>query len=474
MPQKIFAIVLLLLVVGSVWFHLWSPWYLTELASNWSSIDFTLDVTFAVCGIVFVVVNVFMAYCVWKYRYSPDRRAEYKPEDKRLEVWLTSITGLGVAAMLTPGLFVWADFVTPPENADQVEVVSQQWHWSFRLPGEDGEFGAIESRYVTEDNPFGMERDDPNGQDDVLIYNSTIHIPKDRPVRMWLRSKDVLHNFAVAQFRVKMDMVPGLVSYLWFTPTRTGNFEILCMELCGVAHHTMRGMVIVDEQEDYEAWLAEQPTYAEILAKAPGDVVAGQAGYAVCASCHGQNGEGNKQLNAPKLAGQEHWYLRRQLDYFKTGVRGSNPGDMYGMAMGPMANTMATDQAVEDVIAYIQTLPDEPTEKTVVGDIENGKDIYNTCAVCHGKKGEGLAFMNAPRQAGLNDWYLVTQLKNFRSRVRGAHSNDAYGMQMNMMAAILNSDEQINDVVAYINTLEAELLKPDSQEQVIASIDGVK
>ena len=214
MPQKIFAIVLLLLVVGSVWFHLWSPWYLTELASNWSSIDFTLDVTFVVCGIVFVVVNVFMAYCVWKYRYSPDRRAEYKPEDKRLEVWLTSITGLGVAAMLTPGLFVWADFVTPPENADEVEVVSQQWHWSFRLPGEDGEFGAIESRYVTEDNPFGMERDDPNGQDDVLIYNSTIHIPKDRPVRMWLRSKDVLHNFAVAQFRVKMDMVPGLVSYL--------------------------------------------------------------------------------------------------------------------------------------------------------------------------------------------------------------------------------------------------------------------
>jgi len=82
--------------------------------------------------------------------------------------------------------------------------------------------------------------------------------------------------------------------------------------------------------------------------------------------------------------------------------------------------------------------------------------------------------MNAPRQAGLNDWYLVTQLKNFRSRVRGAHSGDAYGMQMNMMAAILNSDKQINDVVAYINSLEADLLKADKQEQVVASIDGVK
>jgi cytochrome c oxidase subunit 2 len=344
--------------------------------------------------------------------------------------------------------------VTPPEDADEIEVAAQQWHWTFRLPGEDGEFGAVESRYVSVENPFGMERDDPKGQDDILIYSPTIHIPKDRPLKMWLRSKDVLHNFAVAQFRVKMDMVPGLVSYLWFTPTKAGNYEILCEELCGVGHHTMRGMVIVDEQEDYDAWLAEQLTYAEILAKAPGDAAAGQTAYAVCASCHGQQGEGNRQLNAPKLAGQEDWYLRRQLEYFKSGVRGTGPGDTFGMAMGPMANTLVDEAALENVIAYIQTFPDDPTTKTVVGDIENGEDIYDTCAVCHGQQGEGFAFMNAPRQAGLDDWYLVTQLKNFRSGARGAHDDDAYGMQMNMMAAILNTDEAINDVVAYINTLE--------------------
>jgi cytochrome c oxidase subunit 2 len=417
-------------------------------------IDFTLDITFWVCGFVFVVLNLFMAYCVWKFRYKEDRRAEYEPENKKLEVWLTVFTAIGVTAMLAPGLKVWADFVTPPEDADEIEVAAQQWHWTFRLPGEDGEFGAVESRYVSVENPFGMERDDPKGQDDILIYSPTIHIPKDRPLKMWLRSKDVLHNFAVAQFRVKMDMVPGLVSYLWFTPTKAGNYEILCEELCGVGHHTMRGMVIVDEQEDYDAWLAEQLTYAEILAKAPGDAVAGQASYAVCASCHGQQGEGNRQLNAPKLAGQEDWYLRRQLEYFKSGVRGTGPGDTFGMAMGPMANTLVDEAALENVIAYIQTFPDDPTTKTVVGDIENGEDIYNTCAVCHGQQGEGFAFMNAPRQAGLDDWYLVTQLKNFRSGARGAHDDDAYGMQMNMMAAILNTDEAINDVVAYINTLE--------------------
>ena len=450
----ILVVMIVLLVVGSLAFHFLSPWYLTPLASNWDMIDLTLDITFWVCGIVFVAINLFMAYCVWKYRYREDARAEYEPENKKLEVWLTVITAIGVTVMLAPGLVVWADFVTPPDDADEIEVASQQWHWTFRLPGEDGEFGAVESRYVSVDNPFGMERDDPKGQDDVLIYSPTIHIPKDRPVRMWLRAKDVLHNFAVAQFRVKMDMVPGLVSYLWFTPTKSGNYEILCEELCGVGHHTMRGMVIVDEQEDYDEWLAQQPTYADILAKAPGDEVAGQAAYAVCASCHGQQGEGNQQLNAPKLAGQEKWYLRRQLEYFKTGVRGTGPGDTFGMAMGPMANTLVDDAAVENVIAYIQTLPDEPPTKTVVGDIENGEDIYNTCAVCHGQQGEGYAFMNAPRQAGLDDWYLVTQLKNFRSGARGAHSGDAYGMQMNMMAAILNTDQAINDVVAYINTLD--------------------
>jgi cytochrome c oxidase subunit 2 len=450
----ILVVMIVLLTLGSLLFHWLSPWYLTPLASNWDMIDFTLDITFWVCGFVFVVLNLFMAYCVWKFRYKEDRRAEYEPENKKLEVWLTVFTAIGVTAMLAPGLKVWADFVTPPEDADEIEVAAQQWHWTFRLPGEDGEFGAVESRYVSVENPFGMERDDPKGQDDILIYSPTIHIPKDRPLKMWLRSKDVLHNFAVAQFRVKMDMVPGLVSYLWFTPTKAGNYEILCEELCGVGHHTMRGMVIVDEQEDYDAWLAEQLTYAEILAKAPGDAVAGQTAYAVCASCHGQQGEGNRQLNAPKLAGQEDWYLRRQLEYFKSGVRGTGPGDTFGMAMGPMANTLVDEAALENVIAYIQTFPDDPTTKTVVGDIENGEDIYDTCAVCHGQQGEGFAFMNAPRQAGLDDWYLVTQLKNFRSGARGAHDDDAYGMQMNMMAAILNTDEAINDVVAYINTLE--------------------
>jgi cytochrome c oxidase subunit 2 len=299
------AVVIFLLVIGSLAFHFLSPWYFTPIASNWSQIDTTVDITFLVTGIVFVLVNMFLAYCVLRFRHKKGNRALYEPENTKLETWLTVITAIGVAAMLAPGLFVWAQFVTVPDDAIEVEAVGQQWHWSFRFPGEDGVLGEVDARRISVENPFGMDPDDPSGMDDVLIADPNVHLPLDQPVKVLLRSKDVLHDFAVPQFRVKMDLVPGMVSYLWFTPTRTGAFEILCEELCGLAHHTMRAKVFVDEREDFEAWLGSQSTYAQIAAVPAGDATIGQALYAPCAACHGFQGEGNEQLNAPKLAGQE-------------------------------------------------------------------------------------------------------------------------------------------------------------------------
>ncbi|MGI9336611.1 MAG: c-type cytochrome, partial [Gammaproteobacteria bacterium] len=125
----LFALVLVLLVIGSIAFHFLSPWYFTPLASNWATIDDTVTITFWVCGTVFVLVNLFMAYCVIRYRYRENRRADYEPENKKLEGWLIGVTTVGVAAMLAPGLFVWADFVEAPADAAEVEVVGQQWHW---------------------------------------------------------------------------------------------------------------------------------------------------------------------------------------------------------------------------------------------------------------------------------------------------------------------------------------------------------
>lgn len=448
-----FAVVLILLVVGSVLFHILSPWWFVPLASNWGMIDFTIDLTFWVTGTVFVAVNLFMAYCVIKFRHKKGARSTYEPENKKLESWLTGLTAIGVAALLTPGLFVWADFVNVPEEAHVVEAVGQQWHWSFRYPGEDGKFGEVDASRITDDNPFGMDPDDPSGRDDILVASSDVHIPVDKPVKFLLRSKDVLHDFAVAEFRVKMDLVPGMQTYLWLTPTKTGRFEILCEELCGVAHFTMRGAVIVDDDATYEQWLAQQSTYDDTLNHVAGNAAVGAAQYAVCAACHGQQGEGLQALNAPKLAGQNAQYLKRQIQHFKTGVRGTHADDVYGKQMAPMAATLINEAAIDNVIAYIETLEDVPTAATIEGDTEHGARLYNECAYCHGVDGLGIQAMKAPRAAGINDWYLARQLQNFKDDVRGAHPTDHYGKQMNLMADILQDEQAINDLVAYINTL---------------------
>jgi cytochrome c oxidase subunit 2 len=262
----IIALVLILLAVGSVAFHLWSPWWWTPIASNWGYIDDTIILTFWITGVVFVAVVLFMAYCVLRYRYKPNRRSEYDPESSKLEWTLTILTSLGVAGMLAPGLFVWNQYVTVPEGADRVEVLGQQWSWGYRYPGKDGVLGTTEPRFVNYENPFGINPDDPNGKDDVMVEGDDLHLPLDRPVKMLLRSIDVLHDFYVPQFRAKMDLVPGMVTYFWVTPIRTGTFEVLCAELCGVAHHAMRSYVVVEEEADFQAWLEEQITFEEYAA----------------------------------------------------------------------------------------------------------------------------------------------------------------------------------------------------------------
>ena len=259
------AVILILVAVGTVVFHFMSPWWWTPIASNWGFIDNTIIITFWITGVVFVAVILFTAYCVLRYRYQEGRRAEYEPENKKLEWWLTGLTGVGVAGMLIPGLIVWNQFVNVPAEAAEIEVVGQQWNWSFRYPGKDGVMGTSNVRLINDDNPFGLNPDDPNGRDDVLVDGDDLHLPLGAPVKVLLRSIDVLHDFYVPQFRAKMDMVPGLVTYFWLTPTRPGTFDILCFELCGIGHHAMRGSVVVEAKEDFEGWLGEQETFAQAM-----------------------------------------------------------------------------------------------------------------------------------------------------------------------------------------------------------------
>ena len=261
------AVIFAIIIIASIIFHFWSPWWWTPVASNWGNIDGTIILTFWVTGVVFVAICLFMAYCVWRYRYRKDRRAEYEPENKKLEWRLTLLTSLGVAALLAPGLLVWKQFVTVPQNAFNVEVVAYQWGWNYRLPGEDGILGKTDAKLVNAENPYGLILNDSNGRDDIIVQDADLHLQIDQPVKINLRSLDVIHNFYVPQFRAKMDTLPGIVSYYWFTPTKTGKYEILCAEFCGTGHYGMRGIVLVDDKKDYNNWLAQQITFKQFLAK---------------------------------------------------------------------------------------------------------------------------------------------------------------------------------------------------------------
>jgi len=259
----IVAIVLFVVAIGSVIFHLMTPWWSTEIASNWHQIDLTITITFWITGVVYVAIIMFMAWCIYKYRHSPTRRAAYEPENKKLEIWLTVFTTIGVAGLLAPGLIVWNKYVQVPKDAVEVEVVGKQWEWSYRFPGKDGKFGKTAVHFINADNPFGIDPKDPNGKDDILVEDINVSLLEGQNYKVLLRSIDVLHDFYVPQFRAKMDLVPGLVSYFWLRTARKGEFDILCAELCGVGHHTMRGKVSVVTQADFETFLGEQTTFAK-------------------------------------------------------------------------------------------------------------------------------------------------------------------------------------------------------------------
>jgi len=447
------AIGILVLVVVTLLFHFFSPWWFTPIASDWGSVDTTVIITFWVTGVVFIILNAFLVWVVIRYRHRKGLKAHYEPESHKLEWTLTVITTIGVIAMLAPGLWVWDRIITPPKDAEVVEVVGQQWHWSFRFPGQDGVLGQVDIGQMTADNPLGLKPEDPAGLDDILITDGELHLPVDKTYKFIVRSKDVLHNFTVPQFRVKMDLVPGMTPYVWTKLQRTGRFDIMCEELCGIGHFAMRGSVVVEDLDEFDKWLAGKPTFAQVLHRPEPDVAVGQAQFAVCAACHGAQAEGNQMLNAPKLAGQAGWYLKRQLKNFKHGLRGGAAGDSFGAQMAPMAATLADDVAIDNVVAYITSLPVSETPSTITGDAARGEEIYTTCKSCHGTSGQGNWATNAPGLRGTNDWYLLRQLENYKQGIRGAHPADLYGKQMTLMTGVLRSDQAMKDVVAFINTL---------------------
>jgi cytochrome c oxidase subunit 2 len=196
------------------------------------------------------------------------------------------------------------------------------------------------------------------------------------------------------------------------------------------------------------AALAPRPAWSA------GDPAKGKALYAVCVACHGANGEGNKDVGGPRLAGRADWELGRQIENFRSGARAYDPKDTFGAQMKAIAPTLANAQAIDDVVAYIGTLKAPKPATTVTGDATAGAAAYAICAACHGPAGEGMQAQNAPKLAGQHDWYVVRQLQNFKTRVRGAGPGDLFGPTMAPMALTLTDDAAIANVAAYIATFK--------------------
>lgn len=173
-----------------------------------------------------------------------------------------------------------------------------------------------------------------------------------------------------------------------------------------------------------------------------------------CLLCHGANANGNYGIRAPKLSGMEDWYLRRQLENFASGARGMPAADGAGREMQPVALRLVQEGVLAEAVKFIGTLDSSRPAATVKGDAAIGKKLYETCAACHGLRGEGNAALQSPALAARSDWYLATQLSNYKAGLRGVDERDTYGAQMRAVAAALADDKAISDVVAYINTLK--------------------
>ncbi len=173
-----------------------------------------------------------------------------------------------------------------------------------------------------------------------------------------------------------------------------------------------------------------------------------------CVSCHGQLGEGNEKLAAPAIAGLPAWYIETQLGKFRDGIRGKHPGDLAGLRMRPMARTIPENEDVKLVAEHVSKLKPAVLSQVVKGSVVRGEELYKVCTACHGPDAKGNQTVLAPSLTEVSDWYLVTQLKNFKAGIRGGNATlDPTGATMQGMASSL--DEQgVHDVVSYIQTLK--------------------
>ena len=211
--------------------------------------------------VLFVGWGAFFIFALIRFRKGANPKASYVgAKGKLAKSTEVAVALIEVILLVFYAIPAWAKRVTnfPGGNdAVIVRVVGEQFAWNIQYPGKDGKFGRTEPTLVSADNPLGLDRRDPDAKDDIVSINN-LNLPINRPVLVHLTSKDVIHSFGVYELRVKQDAVPGLEMPVWFVPTREGQWDIACSQLCGLGHYRMRGFVNVQSAPEYDKWMAEQ------------------------------------------------------------------------------------------------------------------------------------------------------------------------------------------------------------------------
>jgi cytochrome c oxidase subunit 2 len=212
---------------------------------------------------MFVGWMIFFVYVLVRFRRGAHPRASYEGTSgtwaRGAEVAVVAAEVILLVFFSIPTWSARVDAFPAEQQATVVRVVAEQFIWNIQYAGADRTFGRTRLDLVSADNPLGLDITDPAAKDDVWTQNQ-LHLPVGRPVIVHLSSKDVIHSFGLPQMRVKQDAIPGIEQRLWFTPVKTGEWEIACSQLCGLGHYRMRGFYTIQTQADFDAWLASQPS----------------------------------------------------------------------------------------------------------------------------------------------------------------------------------------------------------------------
>ncbi len=241
-------------------------------SSHGLQIDHILEFCHWFMGALFVGWSAFFIFVLIRFRKGRQPHANYlgvtSPISTHLEFSVVLIEAVLLLGFAIP---LWGKRVNqfpPGKEALVVHVVAQQFSFNYHLPGADGQFGRRDVNFVSNSNPLGLDPNDPAGKDDIVTAGE-LHVPVNRPVIAELSSKDVIHDFFITDMRIAGDAIPGSLIPIWFTPVKTGSYEVICGQLCGLGHYGMKGTLVVDTPQDYQAWLKERAELAASAQAAP-------------------------------------------------------------------------------------------------------------------------------------------------------------------------------------------------------------